>query len=68
MRPTRSSGTGLATRRTWQTPAVTKLTIGTATKSAGQSRLAQPQLPAAPGMKLGFAFEWSIPLSARTEK
>jgi hypothetical protein len=67
MRPTKSSGTGLATRRIWQAPAVTKLAIGTQTKSAGRTEIAPPQPPAAPGMKLGFAFEWSIPLSARTE-
>lgn len=68
MRPTRSSVTGLATRLAWQSPTVTKLAIGAETKTAGQLALIQPQPPAAPGMKLGFAFEWSIPLSARTDK
>ena len=68
MQPTRSSGPGLATRRIWQAPAVTKLAIGAEIKSAGQTKFAQPQPPSTPGMKLGFSFEWSIPLSARIEK
>jgi hypothetical protein len=68
MQPTRSSGPGLATRRIWQAPAVTKLAIGVETKSTGHTKFTQPQPPAAPDMKLGFSFEWSIPLSARIEK
>ena len=68
MRPTRSSGTGLATRRIWEPPAVTKLAISAETKLGGLTKFAHPQPPAAPDMKLGFSFEWSIPLSARIEK
>jgi hypothetical protein len=78
MRPKSSSGTKLGTRRSWQPPAVTKLAIGTQTKSArengrsagssaGQPTLAHPQPPAAPATKLGFSFEMSFPLSARTK-
>jgi len=77
MRPIRSGGA----RRTWEPPAITKLGIGTETKSSGedgrragletlnsdQSRSAQPQPPTVPATKLGFSFEWSFPLSARTE-
>jgi hypothetical protein len=71
MRPTSSSGTIPATRRTWKPPTVAKLAIGTQTKSAranGHPKFAHPEPPATPGMKLGFAFEWSLPLSARTSE
>jgi hypothetical protein len=82
MRPIGSSRTTPGTRRTWEPPAVTKLAIGTETKSArekarsvelktsgsGQPGLAQPQPPAAPATKLGFSFEMAFPLSARMEK
>jgi len=70
MRPIKSSGTIPATRRAWEPPAVTKLAIGTQTKSApenGRSVTAEPLPPAAPATKLGFSFEMALPLSARTE-
>lgn len=57
-------------RRAWEAPAITELPIGTATKAAVPGQLAhQPPEPAptAPATKLGFAFEMSFPLSARTE-
>ncbi len=68
MRPIES---GKTARRTWTSPSVTKLTIGTPTKSIrgdGQPKFAHPQPPMAPATKLGFAFEMSIPLSARTSE
>jgi hypothetical protein len=69
MQPTKSVKTGHGTRRSWQPPTVTKLAIGTATRKAG-ARAAQagspPPAPAAPESKLGFSFEMSLPLSART--
>ena len=62
------------TRRAWEAPAITELPIGTETRSAGAKRLSlnagertDPPPPAAPSSKLGFAFEMSFPLSARTE-
>jgi hypothetical protein len=81
MRPIKSSRTILGTRRAWEPPAVTKLPIGTETKSAGenarsvgsaisgfgQPKFAHPQPPAPPATKLGFSFEMSFPLSARTD-
>jgi hypothetical protein len=81
MRPIGSSKTARGPRRSWQPPAVKKLAIGTETKlgresgrsagseasGAGQARFAHPQPPAAPSTKLGFSFEMSFPLSARTE-
>lgn len=65
----------------WEPPTVTVLAIGTETKSVFEKRrsprsensesvhqrLAHPKPPAMPATKLGFAFEWSFPLSIRTE-
>lgn len=71
MRPIKSGGTGHEARRAWEPPAMTKLAIGTETKSAPEnastsvSATALPQPPAAPATKLGFAFELAFPLSAR---
>jgi hypothetical protein len=81
MRPNGPSRTIVGTRATWEPPAVTKLAIGTETKSArengqssgletsnsGRSGIDYPLPPAAPAMKLGFSFEMAFPLSARTE-
>jgi hypothetical protein len=55
-------------RRAWEAPAITELPIKSATRAALAGQL--PHLPSAPGTpatKLGFAFEMSFPLSARTE-
>lgn len=69
MRPKRSSGTGNATRRAWEPPVVTKLTLAAQKKSGPDSGPAiAPQAPAAPAAKLGFSFELAFPLSARTEQ
>jgi hypothetical protein len=81
MRPIKSRGANLETRRAWEPPAVTKLAIGTETKLArgneqrfgletsgsGQPRFNHPRPPAAPTSKFGFSFEMSFPLSARME-
>ena len=70
MRPIKSSGTILAARRAWEPPVVTKLAIGTETKSAqenGPSVGPEPRPPAAPSSKLGFAFEMAFPLSVRID-
>jgi hypothetical protein len=70
MQPTKSMQTRHGTRRAWRTPTVTKLAIGAATKKAGahaaHAGLQSPPPPAAPESKLGFSFEMSLPLSART--
>jgi hypothetical protein len=51
---------------------MTQLAISAETKSARQNQaspgFAEPQLPAPPAAKLGFSFELSMPLAARTEK
>ena len=59
-------------RRAWEPPVVTKLAIGTETKSArvnarSDDQPKSPQPPAAPATKLGFAFEMAFPLSARID-
>lgn len=70
-----------SSRQTWVPPSVTRLAIGTHTKSAvavdpslgskpGESNtqsIAEPQPPRAPAAKFGFSFEWSFPLSVRTD-
>jgi hypothetical protein len=67
-------------RRPWIPPTVAKLAIGTETKSpvldqkiapgsngSVTAKNAEPQPPATPAMKFGFALEWSLPLSTRTD-
>lgn len=74
MRPSLADGSPVQARRVWESPTVTKLPIGTATNSANRSgiqsasgRRMKPLAPAAPASKLGFSFEMSFPLAARTE-
>jgi hypothetical protein len=58
-------------RCAWEPPAVTRLVIGTETKSAhqtdGSAVLPEPSPPTTPATKLGFSFEMALPLAARTE-
>ena len=71
-----AAGTAVA-RQAWEPPALTKLAIGTETKSSRKNESAElktsgdqppePGAPAAPATKLGFSFEWAFPLSARLE-
>jgi len=82
MRPMGSSGISPGARPAWEAPTVTKLAIGTETRSAlknGQrtgpdplgsdsTRPAPPDQPTAPAVKLGFSVEWAFPLSARWEE
>lgn len=65
MQPNGSRGAGPATRRPWKSPKISAVTVRAATKSAAAGNSAQPQPPAAPENKLGFAFEMAFPLSAR---
>ncbi len=70
MRSDESHDTGRITRRAWKPPMITTVTIRAETRSAAKNDagpLAQPQPPAAPATKLGFAFEMAFPLSARFE-
>ena len=74
MRSNLGSGTPVHTRSAWQAPAIIELPVGTVTRLNGAKspspdagpRMAPPS-PAAPSSKLGFAFEMSFPLSARTD-
>ncbi len=67
MQPTKSSQTsGHGKRRVWRRPTVSRLAIGTQTRTPGAARAgAEPPAPAAPASKFGFSFEMSFPLSAR---
>jgi hypothetical protein len=70
MRPNGSRAAGPAARRAWKAPTLTVVAIRAEAKSAkspGASQSAQPQPPAAPASKLGFAFEMAFPLSARLD-
>ena len=74
----KSDRTTVGTRRAWEPPTITKLAIGTETKSplnneqsAGGERAgphqAQLARPGAPASKLGFSFEMAFPLSSRVD-
>jgi hypothetical protein len=79
MQPPKSGKTNTETRRAWEPPAVTRLAIGTETRSpaanaqsqpsdssvAGQAVFAETPPPAEPKAKFGFYFEMAFPLSAR---
>ena len=73
MRSILADGSPVQARRIWELPTITKLPIGTATGSASGSRIhpdsdrMNPPAPATPASKLGFSFEMSFPLAARTE-
>jgi hypothetical protein len=60
-------------RRAWEAPAITELPIGSQTRTrldsppSGHGSGQEPSQPAAPATKLGFSFEMSFPLAARTD-
>jgi hypothetical protein len=72
-----ASKTATKVRQAWEPPALTKLAIGTETKSSSKNESGselktsgdqpKPEAPAAPATKLGFSFEWAFPLAARLE-
>jgi hypothetical protein len=74
---TSASKTSAKARQAWEPPALTKLAIGTETKSSSKNESGselktsgdqpKPEAPAAPATKLGFSFEWAFPLAARLE-
>ena len=71
MRSTKVDGSPVQARRAWEAPALVELAVGTETKSAGTKEPSAtrpcPEAPPAPSAKLGFSFEMSFPLSARTD-
>jgi hypothetical protein len=66
----RTGRTSEQQRCTWEAPVVTKVAIGTETKSTalGEGSSLEPRPPSSPAAKLGFSFEMAFPMSARTEK
>ena len=67
MRPSKTGKTS-GGKRAWAPPAVSKLPIGSETKSPrkdGQGKPAHPAPPGAPASKLGLSIEMAFPLSAR---
>lgn len=67
MRPNGSRDAGPTPRRAWKSPTLTVVAVRAEAKSPGVAQSAQPQPPAAPASKLGFAFEMAFPLSARLD-
>lgn len=78
MLPMKSKAPVPGSRRPWQPPRFVKFPLSAVTKSrnagnreADSERAASNQLKlaplTAPTSKLGFSFEWSLPLSIRTE-
>jgi hypothetical protein len=73
MRSNLADGSPVQARRIWELPTITKLPIGTTTGFASgsgrpeSSHRMNPPAPATPASKLGFSFEMSFPLAARTE-
>ena len=59
-------------RRAWEPPRLTELKISTHTNSrlngGNASRPSPPPPPTAPSNKLGFAFEWALPLAYQETK
>ena len=70
MRPNNAAPSASGARPKWEAPAFTKLPIASGTGSGenvanGSSRAAEPAAPGQPLSKLGFSFEWSLPMSTR---
>lgn len=70
MRPNNAAPSAPDARPEWEAPAFTKLPIAGLTGSDenvanGSSRAAEPATPGQPLSKLGFSFEWSLPMSTR---
>jgi len=75
MPPKKSDAPVPGSGRPWQAPRVAKLPLAPVTKAmahgldarTASARRLGPAPPAGPSSKLGFSFEWSLPLSIRTE-
>ncbi|HET7805870.1 MAG TPA: hypothetical protein VFL53_16655 [Pseudolabrys sp.] len=70
MRPNIAAPGTADARPDWEAPAFTKLPIASRTGSGahaadGSLRAAEPAAPGQPLSKLGFSFEWSLPMSTR---
>ena len=72
MRSTAVGGRSAQARRGWECPGVTELPIGSQTRArthtpSPNSGHEPPPPSPAPSTKLGFSFEMSFPLAARTD-
>ena len=70
MRPNNAAPSAPDARPEWEAPAFTKLPIASRTGSDenvanGSPRAAEPAAPGQPLSKLGFSFEWALPMSTR---
>jgi hypothetical protein len=70
MRPNNAAQSSSDARPAWEAPAFTKLPIVSTTGSGanstdGSPRAAEPAAPGQPRSKLGFSYEWSLPMSTR---
>ena len=73
MRPNNAAPSASDALPDWEAPAFTKLPIagrtGSGTNVANDpARAVEPAAPGQPLSKLGFSFEWSFPMSSRSDK
>jgi hypothetical protein len=73
MRPNKAGQSTSEAHPVWEAPAFTKLPIVSRTGSGANvandlPRVVEPAAPGQPLSKLGFSFEWSFPMSSRSDK
>jgi hypothetical protein len=73
MRPNKAGPSTSEAHPVWEAPAFTKLPIVSRTGSGANvaddpPRVAEPAAPGQPLSKLGFSFEWSFPMSSRSDQ
>jgi hypothetical protein len=73
MRPNKADPSTSEAHPVWEAPAFTKLPIVSHTGSGANvandpPRVVEPAAPGQPLSKLGFSFEWSFPMSSRSDK
>ena len=73
MRPNKAGPSTSEAHPVWVAPAFTKLPIVSRTGSGANvandpPRVIEPAAPGQPLSKLGFSFEWSFPMSSRSDK
>jgi hypothetical protein len=73
MRPNKADPSTTEAHPVWEAPAFTKLPIVSRTGSGPNvandpPRVIEPAAPGQPLSKLGFSFEWSFPMSSRSDK
>lgn len=73
MRPNKAGPSTSEAHPVWEGPAFTKLPIVSRTGSGANvandpPRVVEPAAPGQPLSKLGFSFEWSFPMSSRSDK